>query len=398
MPEVDQQQQHILQENGVLHNGYHYMTLGGHEPESMRLVDERGCRWELPGGYEVCPNSPDVLQVCAQHSWGAHALVLADGTFCMTKLGPNVNTTFKPGRIMGHDGLSRGKKHYAINYPLDVLVAISWYNSNGKNEIGDGAVGRENDSGNGIEIKVPPRSRKSGVTGWDCGYREIEEWHESRSLGYCPDAAGLISAARGPDGNGTKVVGNFPPLSFDVIVRSRQLVQPRRPQQHGAADPLAAVIAPTHAAGSTVCIRRDDGTDRTLLRVRPTNSRSDDAFVAPKVVISGDDRLQLLQTVSAEGSSFSLVKTSSGVEGYVQSKYIVLAPVINAHNSPPEAFAPAPSSSLGRYAAPGKHVVSAAPQPAASACNPLAAPDPSPLPPHTVPQGLLLRQRSRSRR
>jgi hypothetical protein len=90
-----------------------------------------------------------------------------------------------------------------------------------------------------------------------------------------------------PDGNGTKVVGNFPPLSFDVIVRYRQLVQPRRPQQHGAADPLAAVIAPAHAAGSTVCIRRDDGTDRTLLRVRPTNSRSDDAFVAPKVVISG---------------------------------------------------------------------------------------------------------------
>ena len=54
------------------------------------------------------------------------------------------------------------------------------------------------------------------------------------------------------------------------------------------------------------------------------------------------------------------------------------------------------AASLGRYAAPGKHVVSAAPQPAAptSALKRLA-PDPSPP---TAPQGLHLRQRSRSRR
>jgi hypothetical protein len=78
--------------------------------------------------------------------------------------------------------------------------------------------------------------------------------------------------------------------------------------------------------GSAVCIRRDDGTDRTLLRARPTNSRSDDAFVAPKVAITSDDRLQLLQRTAAEGCAFSLVRTSSGVEGYVQSKYIALVP------------------------------------------------------------------------
>ena len=40
--------------------------------------------------------------------------------------------------------------------------------------------------------------------------------------------------------------------------------------------------------------------------------------------------------------------------------------VVAAYNSPPATPAPAPSSSLGRYAAPCKHVVSAAPQPAAS--------------------------------
>jgi hypothetical protein len=78
--------------------------------------------------------------------------------------------------------------------------------------------------------------------------------------------------------------------------------------------------------GSAVCIRRDDGTDGTLLRARPTISRSDDAFVAPKVEITSDDRLQLLQITAAEGCAFSLVRTSSGVEGYVQSKYIALAP------------------------------------------------------------------------
>ena len=120
----------------------------------------------------------------------------------------------------------------------------------------------------------------------------------------------------------------------------------------------ASVSAPFPAVGSTVCIRRDDGSDRTLLRVRPTNSRNDNAFVAPKVAISGVNRLQLLQTTTAEGSSFSLVKTSSGVEGYVQSKYIAPAP----------APAPAPvarAPSLGLYAAPGKHVV-CSPNPAAS--------------------------------
>ena len=37
----------------------------------------------------------------------------------------------------------------------------------------------------------------------------------------------------------------------------------------------------------------------------------------------------------------------------------------NSTPAPAPAPAPAPSSSLGRYAAPGKHVVSAAPQPAA---------------------------------
>jgi hypothetical protein len=91
------------------------------------------------------------------------------------------------------------------------------------------------------------------------------------------------------------------------------------------------------ATGSSVFIKRDDGSDRTLLRSRPTNSRSDDAFVTPKVTISGDDRLVLLQTATAEGTAFSFVRTSAGAEGYVQSKYIVLAPSTSADVSSPPA-------------------------------------------------------------
>ncbi len=36
-------------------------------------------------------------------------------------------------------------------------------------------------------------------------------------------------------------------------------------------------------------LRRNDGSDSTLLRKRPTNSRSDDAFVKPKLSLSSAD-------------------------------------------------------------------------------------------------------------
>ena len=79
------------------------------------------------------------------------------------------------------------------------------------------------------------------------------------------------------------------------------------------------------ARGSPVFLFRDDGTDATLLRQRPTNSRSADAFVVPKVVISAADRLLFLDLVEAEGVAFALVRTASGVQGFVNSKYLVPA-------------------------------------------------------------------------
>jgi len=45
-------------------------------------------------------------------------------------------------------------------------------------------------------------------------------------------------------------------------------------------------------------LRRTDGTDTTLLRQQPTKSRSADAFVSPLVSLSGDDRVELLATIS----------------------------------------------------------------------------------------------------
>jgi len=98
-------------------------------------------------------------------------------------------------------------------------------------------------------------------------------------------------------------------------------------------------------AGSAVRIKRDDGSDRTLLRSRPTNSRADDAFVTPKAPITGDDRLVLLETTSAEGTSFSHVRTSSGVEGYVQSKYeaaFILRYRLFVTNKPGTSYLPLP--------------------------------------------------------
>jgi hypothetical protein len=91
--------------------------------------------------------------------------------------------------------------------------------------------------------------------------------------------------------------------------------------------------------GSLVCLRRDDGSDATLLRQRPTSSRAADAFVVPKVVLTAADRLTYLKTVSAEGAAFARVLTGAGIEGYVSLKYVVAAPpsASAAHSAHPHA-------------------------------------------------------------
>ena len=53
-------------------------------------------------------------------------------------------------------------------------------------------------------------------------------------------------------------------------------------------------------------VRRDDGTDATLLRQHPTKSRSADAFVSPLVSLSGDDRVEFLATIAGNAHLLSL--------------------------------------------------------------------------------------------
>jgi len=213
----------FLQQKGVIHDGYHYMTLGEHDPASWHVVDERGQRRALAAGYELCPDSAAARHVCAQHYWAAHALVLADGSFCMTKLGPNINSTLEPGRRVGHDGLSRQGGHSAdisINYPMDFVAAIALYNRDGRNNVGDGFVWSRCANGSGIF----GTSKDSSYNGCSVGFREIGDEHQSRAGHYCPNAfaldpaSGVITTALG--GHRRQPPGSFPPLSFDILVRS----------------------------------------------------------------------------------------------------------------------------------------------------------------------------------
>jgi hypothetical protein len=109
-------------------------------------------------------------------------------------------------------------------------------------------------------------------------------------------------------------------------------------------------------------MKRDDGTDSTLLRSRATNSRAADAFTTPRLVLTSADRITFLNAVqgthpfptslpvriaspvslAAEDTSFAHVRTSSGVQGYVQTKYLVSAAPPQASPKP----ASAPSSNF----------------------------------------------------
>lgn len=116
------------------------------------------------------------------------------------------------------------------------------------------------------------------------------------------------------------------------------------------------------SSGSIVIMKRDDGTDSTLLRCRATNSRAADAFTTPRLVLTSADRITFLNAVqgthpfptclldriaspvslAAEDTSFAHVRTSSGAQGYVQTKYLVSAAPHQASPKP----ASAPSSNF----------------------------------------------------
>jgi serine/threonine protein kinase len=163
-----------------------------------------------------------------------------------------------------------------------------------------------------------------GVSVWHC----IMQRHPDRVGGATP-----LTAAHVANATLRTLVNEM--LQLDPASRPRASAlllkyfnpgAPSRPPSAAPSRPASTASVGMHI-GRSVCIRRDDGQDRTLLRVRPTCSRDDDAFVTPHATIFASDRLVLIDTRFAEGTEFSYVRTKSGVEGYVQSKYIVLAPV-----------------------------------------------------------------------
>ena len=87
----------IVDDFTVEHNGYVYRTLGDHRHASPLIKFEAtskggggavaeaiGIMRELPRGWELAPSSSDSKRVCAQHSWQAVGLVLADGSATCT--------------------------------------------------------------------------------------------------------------------------------------------------------------------------------------------------------------------------------------------------------------------------------------------------------------------------
>ncbi len=59
--------------------------------------------------------------------------------------------------------------------------------------------------------------------------------------------------------------------------------------------------------GSLVLMKRDDGSDSTLLRSRATSSRAADAFTTPRCIVTSSDNLVFLNTVEGMCAFFVFV-------------------------------------------------------------------------------------------
>jgi hypothetical protein len=59
---------------------YVYATLHAHDVNDGTVVYDGSKRVEVPSGWVIAPNEPDVRQICAQYKWQSIALVLDDGS------------------------------------------------------------------------------------------------------------------------------------------------------------------------------------------------------------------------------------------------------------------------------------------------------------------------------
>ena len=82
----------------VVCEGYTYKTLHDHPKDSTLHINEGGRFRKLDDGWEPCPADANAINVCAQHSWGAHLLVFADGSTYATASGPKYEHAYMAGK------------------------------------------------------------------------------------------------------------------------------------------------------------------------------------------------------------------------------------------------------------------------------------------------------------
>ena len=83
----------------VVYEGFFYRTLNEHPVDSRVYVNEAGRFRKVNDGWEVSPANEDSVKVCAQHAWGAHLLVFADGSTYVTASGPDYVHKYIPGGV-----------------------------------------------------------------------------------------------------------------------------------------------------------------------------------------------------------------------------------------------------------------------------------------------------------
>jgi len=63
---------------------YVYATLHAHKVNDGTKVYDGNKRADVPSGWAIAPNEPDVVRVCGRYKWQSYHLVLGDGTAIRT--------------------------------------------------------------------------------------------------------------------------------------------------------------------------------------------------------------------------------------------------------------------------------------------------------------------------
>lgn len=87
-------------EKSVLFEDYYYATLDGTPPDHEKY-GRQDQFLELPEGWQIVPNETAIIDaVVAKHNWGAHVLVLRDGTAWSSRYYHTAGTFFGEGFLL----------------------------------------------------------------------------------------------------------------------------------------------------------------------------------------------------------------------------------------------------------------------------------------------------------